>query len=535
MPIKKYMLHVDGKDHQVSEKNIKKYGIDAYAKDYPDATIRMRDDQESDYDIPLGDYQRALDSGLRPFVTSFYKDEEEEITERSTFKPDSVAYMTPPATVDDSALAGDSARSSSVAGKTGEDITQGKQSVNVPEGVVKGQESTQYVPETAQTGTDVPVNVPESVVKGQESANRDSLMNVWEERSGDRTFVPSGSSSVPEKFQEHPGVQPKSDFSQWEKPSYQDYMNELVREWEGTPVQYPGTRREAMDRTVSERTSVVDKIWNDELKGVVDGLIEKGKEEGQAKRDQYDRVIYPDGGMGLGRSAMGVMGQREYAKATDAKKVIDGVQAYLSQKNGSSESPSDKSASASDPLQEQLMQKVYDYLVQKNTPKSTAEYILRNVFSGSIMGQLLSMADGKSYEQRQIEAGGLQQYQPSTGEEIGAMAASIGADLPVMALTGFAGGAAGNALLRGATNRLMASGLSEAAARGIATRAAQQTAMKWGLRTVSEAVNFGTLEGLGNLVGQVYQTGDVDFGKASSAICTANLEDLRAIISNGFT
>ena len=70
MPIKKYMLNVDGKDHQVSEKNIEKYGIESYAKNYPGATIRMRDDKDSDYDIPINEYQRAVDSGLKPLVSS---------------------------------------------------------------------------------------------------------------------------------------------------------------------------------------------------------------------------------------------------------------------------------------------------------------------------------------------------------------------------------------------------------------------------------------------------------------------------------
>lgn len=154
MPIKKYMLHVDGKDRQVSVSNIDKYGMDSYAKSYPDATIRMRDDKDSDYDIPIGEYQRAVDSGLRPFVTSFYKDEEEEITERSTFKPDSIAYITPPATMGDSALSGDFERNDSVTGLTREDITQGKREKSVPETVKTGTEVQEKVPEKLQLPSD---------------------------------------------------------------------------------------------------------------------------------------------------------------------------------------------------------------------------------------------------------------------------------------------------------------------------------------------------------------------------------------------
>ena len=504
MPIKKYMLNVDGKDHQVSEKNIKKYGIDSYAKNYPGATIRMRDDKDSDYDIPIADFQRAVDGGLRPFVTSYYKDQEEEITDRSTFQPDSTVYMKPPTQPEVPAVVNDSTAQQPTADRT--------------------QVQPANVPDSTKMGTDVPVNVPDTAKVGTDLSDLLPLTDAEKDSIAKRWTTPAFGTDVTEPVAKGPDTTAKASgneaikpFVEWEQPkTYLDYMNELVSEWEGTPMAYPETRGEKIAREGAENASVVDKIWNNELKGVVDGLIDKGKQEGREKRDQFNQVIYPDGGMGLAQSAMGVMGQREYAKATDAKKVIDGVQQYLAEKNGAA--TGGETGGEDNKLQEQLMQKVYDYLVQQHTPKSTAEYILRNVFSGSIMGQLLSMADGKSYEQRQIEAGGLQNYQPSAGEEIGAMAASIGADLPVMAVTGAVGGLAGNALLKGATNRLMASGLSRAAAQGIATRAAQQTGMKWALRTASEAVNFGTLEGLGNVVGQAYQTGDVDLGKAATSM-----------------
>ena len=57
----------DGKSHQVSEDNIKKYGMQSYANAYKGATIRMRDNDGADYDIPLGNYDDATQQGLRPF------------------------------------------------------------------------------------------------------------------------------------------------------------------------------------------------------------------------------------------------------------------------------------------------------------------------------------------------------------------------------------------------------------------------------------------------------------------------------------
>ena len=57
----------DGKSHQVNEENIKKYGMQSYADAYKGATIRMRDKDGADYDIPLGNYDDAQRQGLHPF------------------------------------------------------------------------------------------------------------------------------------------------------------------------------------------------------------------------------------------------------------------------------------------------------------------------------------------------------------------------------------------------------------------------------------------------------------------------------------
>lgn len=522
MPIKKYMFHLDGKDIQVSESNIEKYGMDAYAKDRPDATIRMRDNQGRDYDVPVGRYQQMVDHGLHPFVTTYYDNKEEEAMDASSEKTDSVAYMTAPVA-------------------TGTVVSEQKPAVS-PEplsveekprtitGGVGTQEEADSLFEANRKAWEERKKLKKETVKSQITGRDTTVSSIPVEQPTKAADDTIQVSQEPVAEKPLPQGKPVASVQQSEPKetvewnhgtkSYFDWMNELEHEWGGTPLEYPETRGEKMIRegaaSGNAENAAVDKIWNTELKGVVDGLIEDGKKEGKAKRDQFNQVIYPEGGMSLAGTAMGVMGQREYAKATDAKHVIDGVQKYLAEKNGAA-TASDGNGEANQ-LQEKLMQKVYDYLVQQHTPKSTAEYILRNVFSGSIMGQILSMADGKSYEQRQIEAGGLAQYQPSAGEEIGAMAASIGADLPVMAVTGAVGGLAGNTLLKGATNRLMASGLSEAAARGIATRAAQQTGMKWALRATSEAVNFGTLEAVGSMIGQAYQTGDVDLGKAATAM-----------------
>lgn len=57
----------DGKSHQVDEQNINKYGMQSYADAYKGATIRMRDKDGADYDIPLNRFTQARGQGLRPF------------------------------------------------------------------------------------------------------------------------------------------------------------------------------------------------------------------------------------------------------------------------------------------------------------------------------------------------------------------------------------------------------------------------------------------------------------------------------------
>ena len=535
MPIKKYMLHVGGKDHQVSEKNIEKYGIESYAKSYPEATIRMRDDEDGDYDIPIGDYQRAVDSGLRPFVTSYYKDEEEEINDRSTFRPDSTVYMTPPVKPEAVPVSGgttadkptyDSATADSTQTASGKGIEASTEKANASKKEEGGSSfdpsydwSNQpsfvdHLKEQAEKRSQVNVDtVPSARLDTISNVSPENVEKPTEDVQKPTENVQKQAEEVQEAVSKEPAESPYG----WKGgATYQDYLNELISEWSGTPMKYPETRGEQLQRESADAGKALNNIWNNELKGVVDDLIEKGREEGRRKISEYQKEVYGGGGWASGFAGMGDQSHKEYAKATDAKKVIDGVQQYLAEKNGTT--TGSEEAGHANPMQEKLMQKVYNYLVEKHTPKSTAEYIMRSVFGGSIMGQLLSLGDGKSYEQRQVEAGGLQSYQPSAGEEIGAMTASVVADLPVMAVTGAVGGVAGDALLQGATNRLMASGLSKEVAKGIATRATQQTGMKYALRTASEAVNFGTLEGLGNVVGQAYQTGDVDLGKAATAM-----------------
>ena len=54
----------DGKTHDVSQENMEQHGMSSYAENYQNATIHMKDNLGQDYDIPLDEYEGALESGL---------------------------------------------------------------------------------------------------------------------------------------------------------------------------------------------------------------------------------------------------------------------------------------------------------------------------------------------------------------------------------------------------------------------------------------------------------------------------------------
>lgn len=268
----------------------------------------------------------------------------------------------------------------------------------------------------------------------------------------------------------------------------------------------------------------VENIWNDELKEIVDNLISSTREQGRKELEEYNRKVYGDkswfnfsGSAGQGRQQNDI-----YAKATDMRHVIDGVSQYLDSKKGvEAGQGTAQSIHEGNDIRNKLMQKVYDYLVQKNTPKGTAEYILRSAFENSTLGNILGLSNGKSAVQRQIEMQGTQNYDATGLEKFAGTAAGIAMDLPVMSVTGGIGGTVGKAVSRPIINNLakryMLSGISEEAAKGIASRVIQQSGLRWGIRTASEAANFAALEGAGSAASQLYATDNIDAWKVIEA------------------
>lgn len=86
----------DGKEHQVSKENVDKYGIQSYADAYKGATIRMRDAQKGDYDIPLQHFDNAKKQGLHAFSL-----EHTPVQKQAAPKPTPTSSVTTAATPQD--------------------------------------------------------------------------------------------------------------------------------------------------------------------------------------------------------------------------------------------------------------------------------------------------------------------------------------------------------------------------------------------------------------------------------------------------
>lgn len=86
----------DGKEHQVSKENVDKYGIQSYADAYKGATIRMRDAQKGDYDIPLQHFDNARKQGLHAFSL-----EHTPVQKQTAPKPTPTSSVTTAATPQD--------------------------------------------------------------------------------------------------------------------------------------------------------------------------------------------------------------------------------------------------------------------------------------------------------------------------------------------------------------------------------------------------------------------------------------------------
>lgn len=437
MPINKIFITVDGKEHEVPQTHFDEDGgAPAYASAYNGSTIRMKDD-EGDYDIPLSDYDKAVSSGLRPFVMSRYAKGEAPLAEHKD-----------------------------VPGI--ENVKVGVPSGNIPESLVSPspfQKMENYVEENP---TLVAADRPEIF----KSAIIDELANK--------------------------PIKGVSEYS---------------------PIEPDDVRT---SRLKKEQKAREDEFWNTQLLPEVESQIKASRKKGIEKELAFYRGM--SGAPSTAAVGISILGGKVYANETDYGKIIKSVNDYLDDKFAVKSDSADNSAMDVTPVQDdvrgRILKRVYDYLVQKEMPASSIEYILKNAFNGSLMGSLLSL--GKSRDQLDIEQSANDKYGPNWAERGVSGAGSLVMDAPAFMLTGGLGNLAAKGTLsvakKGIVKQLMAEGASEIAAKETAKRIIQANVPKYiagrvAAGAIAGGVNFGAYDMAHNVMQQALSDEDFSVGK----------------------
>lgn len=312
---------IDGKQQDLSlEKWNKNGGAASFAKEFPNAEIRMRDSDGQDYSVPVSQFSGAAQKGLHMFTYS----------------------TTPAKTINDNKIA---------AGKTMGDIGN-KIYANAPR---------QFV----ATAFNKSVQVPGAIARRQTEPIR---------------------------------VNPN-------KPITTQRPNETLYN-----IQQDADRE--FDTSIAPN---IDKLYS--------GQIQRGN----AAAEQFDatHIAPPEAGIG-----MGLAKSKAISDATDAGDIVTNIRDYISSKQ-----KSDKGTGI-DPRTDRIMSRTIDYLAKKQMPKSTIEYILRNMYDNSLIGSATNLGLGKSATQQQVEQRGNGLYKPSKATQIASGVGSLLLDSPLFGAGG---------------------------------------------------------------------------------------------------
>ena len=477
--IYKYEITVDGQTHQVSKNNIDKYGIEKYAEDYPGATIRMRDKDNNDYDIPLSDYKRAESLGLRNYLIG----------------------------VSSSSHSSKKEKKQNV-GSEAQRVVQEYESYQRPDAVVQPNQTVQtrqmsYAPQQ-----------PAEQKDNKKTEKKDKQQQLKDYRNSKNAEAVVGRQpAVSGSFED-------TMLYRYIQPEFANRVVERVGQQADDVMKadVSGGYPQAVDvmQATQERTRPL-------FRNVVTGAIAESKKKAVAQMLQEGRKRE----FGLNyRQALSfpLLQQRQYNEEVTPSKIFERIKNQIGKDANFGNVIREEAARLEVTPQEyisqyalpELQNELYNQLIEAKVPKSSAEYIFSNAMASSIAGMLTEYVT-KPLETRQLEAEARGRYNANRAEEVGSMAASIVLDLPVMSWTGGLGSSVSKTLVNGQVKRMMAAGLTREAAEGIAMRTAQQTGMKWGLRSASEAANFGAYEGLANVVSQLHQKDEVDAKEAGIA------------------
>ncbi len=214
-----------------------------------------------------------------------------------------------------------------------------------------------------------------------------------------------------------------------------------------------------------------DKEFNTSIAPKIDSFIS------QHKNAALQEMRSDDGSLSANQyvGAMAAKGQR-YMSEIDAQNVLNDVRNYIGQKTGNG-----KGGNGVDPHTDRIMQRTIDYLAKKDMPKSSVEYILKNMIDGSLIGTVGNAILGKSSTQQEVEQRGNELYNPSWVEKGVAGAGAMAIDAPIF------GGLGG-----------ISSKVFKLGTKALTKHVARQLAEKAGEKVISNA----TLEQAGRIVSQ---------------------------------
>lgn len=476
----KYEVKINDKSYYLSKDELEKNGgMGDFAKEYPGATIRMKRDADGkEFDIPVSEYDWATSRNMRPWVAEF-----------------KTVVKQPEKT--------------SVASNEG--VSQSSDSAEVSSEVYDAP-SVDSVSQTAPKPMDERGYVfNESELMGNEETaveKEPGVSNTNQEAKSDKTSPKWTENNIYKNFVDNIGKSPISNYADEQLGAMRQEIN--TPEQANIPTDENGNEYypagvDVVEMSVHKVGPVLKELatnTRDEVRKAVQKKYQSIMMKGGGQADFSRDIAEETAPSKIIEAALEkVRTDDEYKKMieSEAKRLEISVEDYI---NGI--------------VVPTLQNELYSLEIEARRPKNAGEYFLRRAVGGSMFGMMNSLAK-EPLETRQLNEAAMQSYSPSTGEEIAGTFGSIVMDLPVMALTGGLGSAAGKGVLIPTVERLMGQGVSRSVAMGIATRAAQKNSLGYGVRVASEAVNFGALEGLGSLIGQAYMTGDVDASKVGAA------------------
>ena len=499
MPID-YEFKIADKSYTVSRDEIEENGgMSKFAEFYPDATIRMkRDEDGKEFDIPVSEYEWATGRGMRPWKierkTVVKSPEKTSAASNQSASVNNDNLSTPtPASADEN--------TSSVMVETDSVVTP--QPIDDSGYVFSAEDINKMVDVGEQLPTASQENDAMSSDERQETTTRGG--NAQEQQK----------QSIPTSALVQMAEERKKQLSGY----ISDYFNNVsqkVNSAINTPEQIEVPKDENGNDIYPGAVDLLE-LSLKETEPALKELAKKTREEViKSVRQKYgDLMMKANGPADFSREMQEEEAPSKVLEAALAKvKNDENYKKLIAAESNRLEI--DVEDYIEDIVKPILQNEIYGIEVESRRPKTAGEYWLGRAVGGSMLGMMNSIANDP-LEVRQLNEAAMQAYSPNQVEEIAGTFGSIVMDLPFMAITGGIGSQAGKAVLYPTVQRLVAQGVSKPIAWGIATRAAQRNALGYGVRVASEAVNFATLEGLGSTIGQAYMTGDVDAGKVGAA------------------